>query len=63
MDDRSDTSELRAAHPTLCARYESLRLEVNTPAESITTQRTGQAVSKRGPKAIKELEGCIRDIR
>jgi hypothetical protein len=35
MDDRSDTSELKAAHPTLCALYESLRLEVNTPIESI----------------------------
>jgi tetratricopeptide (TPR) repeat protein len=63
MDDRSNTSELRAAHPTLCARYENLRLEVNTPAESIIPQRTSHAVSERREKAIKELEECICDIR
>ncbi len=35
MDDRSDTAELEAADSTLCELYESLRLEVNKPIESI----------------------------
>lgn len=41
----------------------SLRLEVNTPIESTTFQRTGEPISSRRPKAVKELEKCIQDIR
>ncbi|KAJ5565962.1 hypothetical protein N7535_007600 [Penicillium sp. DV-2018c] len=63
IDDWSDTSELRAAHPTLCALYKSLRVEVNTPAESTTSEWTGEAMSIRRPKALEELEECVQDIR
>jgi tetratricopeptide (TPR) repeat protein len=63
MDDRSDTSKLKEAHPVLCARYESLRLEVNTPLESTKSQQTGEYISTRRPQAIEELERCIQDIR
>jgi hypothetical protein len=54
IDDRSDTSELQAAHPSLCAVYESLRLEVNTPIDSIADQRQREIALKRRPKAIEE---------
>ncbi|CAG8909318.1 unnamed protein product, partial [Penicillium egyptiacum] len=63
MDDRSDTSKLKDAHPALCVQYESLRIEVNTPLESTTFQQTGESISRRRTKAIEELEKCIQDIR
>ncbi|KAJ6125389.1 hypothetical protein N7471_012706 [Penicillium samsonianum] len=62
MDDRSDTSELRKTHPALCALYECLRLEVNTPTDS-TMSPMGEPISPRRPKALEELEKCIQDIR
>ncbi|XTI93403.1 TPR-like protein [Cenococcum geophilum] len=61
MDDRSDTSKLKAAYPQLCEQYESLRLEVNKPAENITDNRTRKAASTR--QIITKLEKCIRDIQ
>ena len=63
MDDRSDTAELEAADSTLCELYESLRLEVNKPIESIADHQAQQAALKRRPQAIEELENCIQDIR
>ncbi|OQD86479.1 hypothetical protein PENSOL_c086G06413, partial [Penicillium solitum] len=63
MDDRSDTSELKVAHPDLCAQYESLRLEVNTRLESTESQRMSKQISTRRPKAVEELEKCIQYIR
>lgn len=63
MDDRSDTSKLRKTHPALCALYECLRLEVNTPVESTTSPQTGERISSRRPDALKELDKCIQDIR
>jgi hypothetical protein len=63
MDDRSDISELKAAHPHLCAQYESLRIEVNRPVQNITDRQTQAIAFKRRPKAVKELEDYIEDIR
>jgi tetratricopeptide (TPR) repeat protein len=63
MDDRSDTSKLREAHPALCALYESLRLEVNTPDKGIKLQQTGKTISTRRLRALEELEKCIQDIQ
>jgi hypothetical protein len=62
MDDRSNTSELRAANLTLCERYESLRLKINTPLQTIISQKT-VTMSKSRSEAIQELEKCIQDIR
>jgi hypothetical protein len=38
IDDRSDPSALKVMYPELCATYETLLLEINTPVESITDQ-------------------------
>jgi CHAT domain-containing protein len=63
MDDRRDNAELKAAHPTLHAQYESLRAEVNRTVDNITDQIVQQVMVKRRPQAIKELENCIEDIQ
>jgi tetratricopeptide (TPR) repeat protein len=63
IDDRSDTSVLKAAYPNLCAIYESLRLEVNAPIDSIADQRLREMTVKRRIEAIEELDKCVRDIR
>ncbi|KAJ5414516.1 hypothetical protein N7509_001143 [Penicillium cosmopolitanum] len=63
MNDRSDTAKLKDVHPALCAQYESLQLEVNTPLESPTTKQTHEPISTRRPKAIEELQKCIQEIR
>ena len=63
MDDRSNTSELEAVYPELCARYESLRLEVNRPVEEITDDRTQNAASTSRVEALTQLEECVRDIQ
>ena len=63
MDDRSDTSKLKAAYPQLCGQYESLRLEVNKPAENITDDRTRRTTSTSRLEAIAKFERCIQDIQ
>ena len=63
MDDRCDTSKLKAAYPQLCRQYESLRLEANKPAENITDDRTRRAASISRIEAIAKLEKCVRDIQ
>ncbi|KAL2819544.1 hypothetical protein BDW59DRAFT_120732 [Aspergillus cavernicola] len=63
MNDRSDTSILKAANPALCALYENLRLEVNTSVESNTPQWIGEDVPTRRLTALGELERCLQDIR
>jgi tetratricopeptide (TPR) repeat protein len=63
IDDRSDSSELKAAYPDQCALYESLRVEVNTPIDSIVDQGPREIALKRRAKAIEELDGCVNDIR
>ncbi|KAE8330516.1 hypothetical protein BDV39DRAFT_170306, partial [Aspergillus sergii] len=63
MDDRSNTSKLKATDPTLYALYEELRLEVNDLAESSQSQYVDKAVSTRRLKALKKLEKCLHDIR
>ncbi|KAJ5117770.1 hypothetical protein N7448_011402 [Penicillium atrosanguineum] len=63
MNDQSATSQLKMAQPALCALYESLRLEVNTPVESTKSQPADEPNPIRRPKALKELENCIQDIQ
>ncbi|KAH0563243.1 hypothetical protein GP486_002188 [Trichoglossum hirsutum] len=63
MDDRSSTSELKAAYPELCAQYESLLLGVNKPAENITGSCTQRNSSTRQIEAIAKLEKCVQDIQ
>ncbi|KAH0539149.1 hypothetical protein FGG08_004321 [Glutinoglossum americanum] len=63
MNDQSDTSELKVAYPQLCARYESLRLEVNKPAENISDDHTRRTASMSRIEAIAKLEKCVRDIQ
>jgi tetratricopeptide (TPR) repeat protein len=46
MDDRRDNAELKAAHPTLHAQYESLRAEVNRTVDNITDQIVQQVMVK-----------------
>ncbi|KAJ9492874.1 hypothetical protein VN97_g389 [Penicillium thymicola] len=63
MDDRSDTTKLREAHPALSALYETLRLQVITSSEGPIYYQEGEWEHTTQPKAIKELEKCIQDIR
>ena len=63
MDDRSDTSKLKAAYPQLCVQYESLHLEVNKPAKNITDDYTRRTASASRIEAIAKLEKCIQDIQ
>ena len=63
MDDRSNTLELKAVYPELCARYESLRLEVNKPAKHITDNRTQKTASTSRIEALAQLEKCVQDIQ
>ncbi|KAJ5970776.1 uncharacterized protein N7479_000694 [Penicillium vulpinum] len=65
MDDRSDTTKLREAYPDLCALYETLRVQVNTPSEGEGPigQEEGKWRYTKQPKAIGKLEKCIQDIR
>ena len=63
MDDRSDTSKLKAAYPQLCAQYESLHLEVNKPAKNLTDDRTRRTASTSRLEAIAKLEKCVQDIQ
>jgi tetratricopeptide (TPR) repeat protein len=63
IDDRSDTSKLKAAYPQLCTQYESLRLEVNKPADNITDNHTRRTASTSQAEAITKLEMCVRDIQ
>jgi len=68
IDGRSDTSKLKAAYPQLCKQYESLRLEVNKPAENITDDRTRRTASTRRivlenkPATISRDETCGRNL-
>ncbi|KAF7172189.1 hypothetical protein CNMCM5623_004429 [Aspergillus felis] len=62
MDDRSEASALQAADPDLYELYERLKVEVNMPTDEDMFQPQ-QASLKKRPNAIKELEGCIEDIR
>lgn len=63
MDDQSNNSELRAANANLCERYQSLRLEINSPPETNIPQHKTDTMSKRRSEAIEELEKCTQDIR
>jgi tetratricopeptide (TPR) repeat protein len=63
MDDRSNTSELKAVNPELCARYESLQLEVNKPAKDIADDKTQKTASTTRIEALAQLEKCVQDIQ
>lgn len=63
MDDRSSTSELRAAHPKLCAQYESLRMDINKPVQDITDYRERNAASMSRTTAFQRLEECVQKIQ
>jgi tetratricopeptide (TPR) repeat protein len=63
MDDRGDTSELKAANPALCAQYERLRFEINAPVDIIEPPHRIDSSSEKREKIFKELEECIHDIR
>jgi tetratricopeptide (TPR) repeat protein len=61
MDDRSDTSELNATHPEVCARYESLLVQVNTSTRNATYNRTPKPTTRE--EAIALLEECVHSIQ
>ncbi|KAI9667773.1 MAG: hypothetical protein M1821_000592 [Bathelium mastoideum] len=63
LDDRGDTFALMKVRPNLCARYEGLRMEVNTPIDGVSDQSQQNHAAKRRPKAIEELEECIQEIQ
>jgi tetratricopeptide (TPR) repeat protein len=63
IDDRSDTSELNAAYPEVCARYESLLVQVNMSTKDVADDRTQTATSTSRTEALALLEECIRDIQ
>lgn len=56
ISDRSDTSKLKAADPSLCALYESLRSEVNRPFNNSIDQRLREMALSRRLEAIEELD-------
>jgi tetratricopeptide (TPR) repeat protein len=62
IDDRSDTSKLNAAYPEVCARYESLLVQVNTSTKDVADDRTQTATASR-TEALALLAECIRDIQ
>jgi tetratricopeptide (TPR) repeat protein len=62
MDDRSDTSELNATHPEVCARYESLLVQVNASTEDVVYARTPTANTSRA-EALALLEECVHSIQ
>jgi tetratricopeptide (TPR) repeat protein len=63
MDNRGDVSKLKAAHPTLCAQYENLRSEVNTPIENRTDSSMRRTTLRTRTEASVILEKCIRKIQ
>jgi hypothetical protein len=63
MDDRSDTSKLKATYPELCTEYENLRFEVNKPVKDGADDRAWGTASTRQRDAIAKLEQCVTDIQ
>ncbi|KAF2465628.1 uncharacterized protein BDR25DRAFT_239619, partial [Lindgomyces ingoldianus] len=63
IDDRSNTSKLKAAYPEMCAQYESLCFEVNKLTKNITDDRTRAVASSSRTEAIAKLEKCVQDIQ
>jgi tetratricopeptide (TPR) repeat protein len=63
MDDRSNTSELKAVNPELCARYESLQLEVNKPTKDITDDKAQKTASMSRIEALAQLKKCVQNIQ
>jgi tetratricopeptide (TPR) repeat protein len=62
IDDRSDTSELNAAYPEVCARYESLLVQVNTSTKDVADDHTPTATTSQ-TEALALLEECVRNIQ
>jgi tetratricopeptide (TPR) repeat protein/CHAT domain-containing protein len=63
MDDWNDLAKLKAAHPTLYAQHESLRVEVNKPISSVADRHTQQSALKRRYDAGIEIDKLIMEIR
>jgi hypothetical protein len=63
MDDRSNTSELKAVNPELCARYETLQLEVNKPTKDFTDDEAQKTASMSRIEALAQLEKCVQNIQ
>ncbi|EFQ99578.1 hypothetical protein MGYG_02590 [Nannizzia gypsea CBS 118893] len=63
MDDRSNISDLKIAHPELCAEYERLLFEINKSIANNTDNQTRMAALASRVKAVAKLETCIRDIQ
>jgi tetratricopeptide (TPR) repeat protein len=62
MDDRSDTSKLKATHPEVYARYKSLLVQVNTSIKDVTHDRTPTATTNR-EETFEQLEECVHSIQ
>jgi hypothetical protein len=63
MDHRSNTSELKAVNPELCARYENLQLEINKPTKDITNDEAQKTASMSRIEAFAQLEKCVQNIQ
>jgi hypothetical protein len=63
LDDRSDISALRSSHPEKAATYERLRSEVNISVQKFEDEHQRQGQLIRHLDAVKELGGCIHEIR
>jgi CHAT domain-containing protein/tetratricopeptide (TPR) repeat protein len=62
IDDRSDTSELNATHPEVCAQYKSLLVQVNTSIKDVTYDHT-LTVTARREEALAQLGECVHSIQ
>lgn len=63
---RSDLSELATEYPEICARYNSLRVEIDTPPVEIlnmSDQWAGEHIRRRRVAAIDELAESVALIR
>ncbi|KAI9863865.1 MAG: hypothetical protein M1813_003517 [Trichoglossum hirsutum] len=63
IDGRSDLSELKALYRDKADTYDRLRTEVNAPTSEIKGSNAPFDVMKRRIAAVRELGGCVQDIR
>ncbi|CUS09066.1 unnamed protein product, partial [Tuber aestivum] len=69
IDARSEVSDLKTDHPLIFAQFNSLRVEIDSPVDSInyasdetTGQRQTRAISRRY-EAVTEMEEILKHIR
>jgi CHAT domain-containing protein/tetratricopeptide (TPR) repeat protein len=63
MEDRRNIQALEVAHPKLYARYESLRIEVNKPAEGYSNCLDRNEALSSQMSDMKKVDECVQEIR